>query len=155
LENSYRLVRLDALDPRELATLRELSLAEGFSHVDHIAAEYEKGNHEFEAPGAFGYGWYLGAELVAIGGLTLDPYIEERAGRVRRVYVHPEHRRRGLARKMMERILEEARQSYSFFTLRSATPEASALYVSLGFVPSTLPNVTHEMRVEPNLESAP
>ncbi len=140
-------MRLDTLEPRELATLCQLSLAEGFSHVDRLASEYLKGNREFDVPGAFGYGWYLGSELVAIGGLTLDPYITERAGRIRRVYVHPEHRRRGLARKLVEKILEEGRQNYTFFTLRSATPEASALYVSLGFVPSTLPNVTHELQI--------
>lgn len=146
MDRNYRLVRLDNLDPDELETLRTLSLAEGFSHVDRIALEYRNGNREFDAPGAFGYGWYLGSELVAIGGLTLDPYIKERAGRIRRVYVHPEHRRRGLARKLVEAILKEGRQNYAFFTLRSATPEASALYVSLGFVPSTLPNVTHELK---------
>jgi len=141
------LERIDALKAQDLAELSELSTAEGFRFIEGLASDSAGGAPTFEAPGAFGYAWYLGDKLVAVGGMTLDPYVSEKEGRVRRVYVHPEHRGTGLGRRLLEAILEEGRATYTLFTLRAATPEAEALYLSLGFQPSSLPETTHEMRL--------
>ena len=143
----YKLRLTKRYQAEELAELVVLSNAEGFRFIDRLGADSEAETPTFAAPGAFGFGWYLGEKLVAVGGMTPDPYVGIPAGRVRRVYVHPEHRRNGLGRGLIKAILEEGRSMYTLFTLRAATPEAAALYESLGFVASDLPETTHEMRL--------
>jgi GNAT superfamily N-acetyltransferase len=143
----YELRRIRRLQSEDLAEMVALSHSEGFQFIDRLASDSDDEKPTFDAPGAFGFGWYMGEKLVAVGGLTPDPYVGIPAGRVRRVYVHPEHRRHGLGRGLIEAIILEGRSSYTVFTLRAATPQAAALYESLGFVASDLPETTHEMRL--------
>lgn len=53
----------------------------------------------------------------------------------------PSHRRRGLARQLIQTILEY--NTFPVLHLRS-TPEAHRLYESLGFQPTGLENPTHK-----------
>jgi putative acetyltransferase len=85
----------------------------------------------------------LGAFLVAYvdgvpagcGGVC--PY-EGTTGEIRRMYVVPEYRRRGLSRAILELLETEARR-LGYTTLRLETgpqqPESIALYVSAGYEP--------------------
>jgi ribosomal protein S18 acetylase RimI-like enzyme len=60
----------------------------------------------------------------------------EDVAEIKRMYVRPEYRRRGVARSLLEAIINEARQSsYSKIRLDSApfAREAQALYRELGF----------------------
>ena len=50
------------------------------------------------------------------------------------VYVAPDHRKRGLARRLMETIIAWARENKITFLQLSASHEGRALYESLGFV---------------------
>ena len=62
--------------------------------------------------------------------------IGEDVGAIKRMYVQPEYRRRGIGRYLLEAIVNEARQSgYSKIRLDSApfARKAQALYRSLGF----------------------
>jgi GNAT superfamily N-acetyltransferase len=62
--------------------------------------------------------------------------INEKVCELKRMYVKPEFRGKGLGRAMAERLLEEARTSgYEIARLDTATflKEAPALYLSLGF----------------------
>lgn len=79
------------------------------------------------------------SRLIAIAGLVTDGFRKTRhSGRVTSLFVHPEHRRRGIARMMLERLLAQAAEG----GLRSVRLEvvagnrgAIALYEILGFVP--------------------
>ena len=74
-------------------------------------------------------------EPVACGGLCrFDPELAE----VRRMYVAPAARGRGLARRLLEALLEGARQlGYRKVRLETGSqqPEAIRLYQSAGFAP--------------------
>lgn len=62
--------------------------------------------------------------------------IGEDVGEIKRMYVQPEYRRRGIGRSLLEAIINEARQSgYSKIRLDSApfARRAQVLYHSLGF----------------------
>ncbi len=62
--------------------------------------------------------------------------IGENVGEVKRMYVQPEYRRKGIGRSLLQAIITEARQiGYSQIRLDSApfAPEAQALYYSVGF----------------------
>jgi GNAT superfamily N-acetyltransferase len=72
----------------------------------------------------------------AIACIALRPF-EDNVGEVKRLYVKPSHRRRGISKILAEYIIEEARminyQRLVLDTLNTMTP-AMNLYRSLGFV---------------------
>jgi GNAT superfamily N-acetyltransferase len=91
-------------------------------------------------------GWLVEHErtVVAGGGLfvqTLGPvpgcYRVGRWGHIANMYTEPAHRRRGLARRLMETILDWcASQGIDHVTL-AASDEGKPLYESLGFKPTS------------------
>jgi len=73
---------------------------------------------------------------VACGGLAR---YDEREGEIRRIYVDPQARGRGLGRAVLD-ALEDAARALGYEALRLETgdrqPEALGLYASAGFEPS-------------------
>ncbi|MGH3028242.1 MAG: GNAT family N-acetyltransferase [Gaiellaceae bacterium] len=90
---------------------------------------------DFEPPdGAFVVGWD-GEEPVACGGVTR---YDETTAEIRRMYVAPSARGRGLSRAVLEALEDEARElGYAFVRLETGDrqPEAIKLYASSGFEP--------------------
>jgi GNAT superfamily N-acetyltransferase len=76
---------------------------------------------------------YLAGEPVGCAGLV---HLDENAGEVKRMYVAPAARRRGLARALLAR-LEEAALAAGYARVRLDTsagqPEARALYEAMGY----------------------
>ena len=90
----------------------------------------------FEPPkgGAFLVG-RLEGKVVACGGIARYDGV---TGEIRRMYVVPSARRRGLSRVLLEALEDEARAlGYSFVRLETGKLQAAAigLYVSAGFGP--------------------
>ncbi len=84
--------------------------------------------------GVFLLGVVEGQE-VACGGLRL---LQPGVGEIKRMYVEPAQRGRGLSRQLLRALLEHARDvGLSEVRLETGTlqPEAIALYLSEGFVP--------------------
>jgi GNAT superfamily N-acetyltransferase len=68
-------------------------------------------------------------------------------GRVRRLYVAPEARRIGVARRLVAAVLAEARGEFARLRVRTTTREGELFYQALGFHPITgVPAATHEIR---------
>jgi ribosomal protein S18 acetylase RimI-like enzyme len=96
----------------------------------------------FDAPaGAFFVG-YLDDVPVAMGGWRLRPDVPRLGGRlsaeIKRMYVAPHGRRRGLARALLAHLEETARNSGAdviVLETGTAQPEAIALYESSGYEP--------------------
>ena len=108
--------------------------------------EWLSGQLRFEAEGEILLGAFMGAELVGVAGISHDPYNPEPGlGRVRHVYVLKQWRRRGIARRLMERLVHHA--TGRFFALRLATqrPEAARLYECLGFIRRDRPKESYRL----------
>ena len=96
----------------------------------------------FDAPsGAFFVG-YLDGVPVAMGGWRLRPDVPRLGGRlsaeIKRMYVAPRGRRRGLARAVLAHLEATARNSGAdviVLETGTAQPEAIALYESSGYEP--------------------
>lgn len=90
---------------------------------------------EFEPPeGAFVVAFEADA-AVGCGGLCR---YDDETGEIRRMYVAPERRGRGLSREILEALEEEARSlGYSAIRLETGNrqPEAVGLYRSAGYEP--------------------
>lgn len=72
--------------------------------------------------------------LLLIIEKPLSPaFINGRTGTVLNVYTLPSHRRRGHARKLMEAVLEEAREQHLSVVDLKATEDGYPLYRKVGF----------------------
>lgn len=133
-----------------LKTLARASEAEGFGFVSRLVGEFEEG--VYEAPGSLLLGAYGANELRGVCGLMPDPYLGAATlpvGRVRHLYVLPEHRREGVGRALLEAIVAAARSHNARLRLRTNTARGSAFYLSLGFVETCEPDATHVLDLEP------
>ena len=135
-------------DMSALRRLAEEASREGWSFVERAVREYESGANTFAQPGERFWGVFQEGECIAIGGLNRDPYLEdETVGRVRHLYVSERFRRQGLAKKLMEIIINEARLRFTVLRLGTKNPVAAAFYESLGFKRQEGPKVTHMLRL--------
>src|SRR5688500_875067 len=131
--------RLHALPHDALAPLLAESAAEGFRFLPRLVQEWEEGRERYAAPGAallaaFEGSLLEGSALLAIGGLTPDPYSGDPAvGRLRHLYVCRAARRRGLGRQLVQALEELARAQYRVLVLRTDTLAAARFYEALGY----------------------
>jgi GNAT superfamily N-acetyltransferase len=117
-----------------LAPLLAASTAEGFRFVARLAEAWGAGAARFDGPGELLLGGYDGARLVAVGGLTPDPYGGgPDVGRLRHVYVLPEARRRGVGRGLVRALEAAAAGRYRALVLRTDTAAAAQFYEALGY----------------------
>ena len=127
------------LDPLPAAAVNALaveSTREGFRFVRRLLDEHAAGEVRFDQPGEVLLGVYDGEELVAIGGVTRDPYGGDASvGRVRHVYVRPSHRRGGIGARLVAALEERARGHFAALVLRTDTEAAARFYEALGYVP--------------------
>ncbi len=113
--------------------LVELSLSEGFNFLKKMEINWNEGKNTFNREGEVFFGVFDNDVLIGCGGLNIDPYIENnRIGRVRHLYVHPEYRRKGIAKELMMKIEKHAQEGFSLLRLRTFNPSALQFYKELG-----------------------
>lgn len=117
-----------------LAPLVGASEAEGFGFLRRLVREWDVGAGRFDGPGEILLGVVDGPALVAVGGLTPDPYSAETGlGRLRHIYVRPDMRRTGVGRLLVEALEARARPHFLALALRTDTESAARFYEALGY----------------------
>ena len=147
-EGAVRLTRLTSLDGIE--PLAEAARAEGFEFLDRLIREWVSGANRFEGANEALYGTFVGDTLVGTAGLTFQ---RPGLGRVRRVYVRSDFRRKGVARRLMAEVLAFARAHYPEVALYTGTVEAARLYEGMAFVPESpggMDHATHRLVLSPS-----
>jgi GNAT superfamily N-acetyltransferase len=133
-----------------LDTLLAEALAEGFGFVQTLADECASGENLYDRPGELLQGAFDGEQLVAVGGLNIDPFAGRAdMARIRRVYVRRAWRNAGLGRALVSSLVEQARTSFHCVRLRAENADAARLYERMGFVPVDGPHATHILLFEP------
>ena len=135
--------------PPDMTALAHAATQEGHGHVTRLIAEFESGENRFSQHGEGLFVCCVGDRLVGVGGLNQDPYDSNpHAGRVRRVYVHHDYRRQGLASQLIAAIENHARQYFETLNLFTASVEADSFYRRLGYQPKTAVNkISHTKKL--------
>jgi GNAT superfamily N-acetyltransferase len=117
--------------PPGLALLREEARAEGFRHLDRLAQEWGAGTVRFDGPGESLLAAHHDGELVGVGGVTAEPC----AGRyrMRRFYVRPLCRHRGIGSALAREAIGRASPLARELIVRAGAPDARAFWEKLGF----------------------
>jgi GNAT superfamily N-acetyltransferase len=118
--------------------------AEGYDFIGSLVEEWAGAQNRFDAPGEILCGHLDQGMLVAVGGLNCDPFAgRPEVGRIRRVYVRPAWRDRGIGRALVSTLIEQARTHFRCVRLRAENAKAARLYESIGFTPAASPDATH------------
>ena len=119
---------------------------EGYDFIETLVEEWASATNRFDGPGEILCGCADQGLLVAVGGLTRDPFAgRPDTGRIRRVYVRSAWRNRGIGRALVATLVDHARTHFSCVRLRAENALAASLYESMGFVPIFNPDATHIM----------
>ncbi|OFX03814.1 MAG: hypothetical protein A3E78_12950 [Alphaproteobacteria bacterium RIFCSPHIGHO2_12_FULL_63_12] len=122
------------LDVSEIDALVKEARAEGYSHIDRLVENWRNCSNRFDLPGEILLAARFRGRIVAVGGLNCDPYLENpRIGRVRHLYVMPNHRRTGVGHRLVGALLERARGHFAVVRVRAAKGDAPLFYDAIGF----------------------
>ncbi len=120
--------------PDGLDGLRAEAAGEGFRFVEKLFAEWHEGTNRFTKPGEVFLGAFRAADLIAVGGLSRDPYADQDGiGRLRHLYIKKSTRRSGVGAALVRQLLGHADGMFHTVRLRTETREAAAFYVNIGF----------------------
>ena len=105
---------------------------------DHVPLPDPMADHYRPPHGAFLIAWSDTLPVACVCLHTLDPALGANVGEVKRLWVAPDARGQGLARRMMTAIEDQAR-TFGYTRLQLDTnahlPEAIALYTKTGWAP--------------------
>jgi GNAT superfamily N-acetyltransferase len=117
---------------------------EGYDFIETLVEEWASAENRFDAPGEILCGHLEEGLLVAVGGLNLDPFAgRPDMARLRRVYVRPAWRNKGIGRALVTALVDQARTHFRCVRLRAENADAARLYERLGFSPVQNPDATH------------
>ena len=133
-----------------------ISLPDGFDEVLYSSLKtdvrnmtllfqrWNSGTERFDKEGEALYAARIDHKLVGIAGTTREPDYCEPAMRMRRLYVLPQYRRRGVARILAQKCMETGLKVAPILTCNAkASLAAGPFWLSLGFSEIDLPNITH------------
>jgi len=129
--------------PPDILVLEAEAVAEGFRFLTRLVADWKNGSNRFDQPGECLLGVLRDGQLIAIGGLSYDPYAGPDIGRLRRVYVVRAARGQNVGKALVQQLLAYAAQRFGVVRLSTDTPEGAAFYLRCGFQPIEDDFATH------------
>ena len=133
--SQLRIAAIHAL-PAEIALLAQAARAEGFRFIDRLLGEFASGDNRFDQAGEVLLAVWRDGVLLAVGGVNADPFAAEgRTGRLRRCYVHPDHRAQGVGRELVQALEAHAASHFDSLRLFTDTRAAARFYRQLGYQP--------------------
>lgn len=135
--------------PDQLDLLAEEARRQGYRMLDRLQQEWREGTNRFDREGECVLIAVGEDRIVGVCGLNRDPYCSlNDVGRVRRLYVAYEVRRRGVGRLLVESIQQRCPGVFQQLRLRTNSSAASAFYQALDFRPiKDEPDCTHVWNV--------
>ncbi|HWU79407.1 MAG TPA: GNAT family N-acetyltransferase [Caulobacter sp.] len=144
-----QLVRMFDEPPEGFDDLVAEASGEGVRNMARLADGWRSGAR-FQDDGEALFAAFLVGELAGIGGMTVEPAASEPARRLRRFYVRPPMRRRGVATALASALIHEGFDSVELLTVNAAaSPAAGPFWEAQGFLADETGPWTHVMRRAP------
>jgi GNAT superfamily N-acetyltransferase len=120
-----------------------------------LLAEGWRSGARFQGDGEVLLAAFLVGELAGIGGLSVEPAASEPARRLRRFYIRPTMRRRGVATALASALVHEGFDSVALLTVNAKASDAAApFWESQGFVADDRGPWAHALRRDVGLGDA-
>ena len=126
------IIEIDELEKYDIETTRYESDKEGYNHINRLIAEYNAGENRFDKIGEKLVGFVLDDKVVAVCGLNIET-TNNRLGRIRRLYVIPEHRRCGIGTELVKYLIKHAKQYFQSVVVNIGDLPVDDFYKSIGF----------------------
>lgn len=133
--------------PQEIADLESEARREGYLHITRLIDEWSIGAVKFDRDGERLLGAYADGEFAGIGGMTAETAMSG-ALRMRRFYIRPAMRGRGIGRMLALALLDHARSCCGIVTLHAGNDGAVRFWESLGFQPHRRDGHTHVLALQ-------
>lgn len=134
------------LIPDGLTSLAGHAEREGIRIVATVLERWSDGTERFDGDGEAILAAVSRDEAIGIGGLSRCPHVEG-ALRVRRFYVAPTWRRRGVARSLATELIAAGWAHTDLLTCNAGASTAAApFWEAMGFVPVDTDGITHVRR---------
>lgn len=144
-ETPLRLRVVTGEPPAALEVMRAEARREGHRVLERLAAEWASGTVRFDRGAEALLVAYLGDAPAGVGGLTLDPVLPG-VLRMRRFYVRPISRRRGVGRALALTLLDRPERGGREVVVNAGTADAAAFWEAIGFTPDPRRGHTHVLR---------
>lgn len=131
--------------PRGLSDLRRASECEQVRNVARLEEEWRAGVETFSRTGEILLSILDDELLIGIGGLTEEQDKNVNALRMRRLYVLPARRRRGVGSMLARALAAHGFLFVPLLTVNAGSAAASAFWERLGFQPTDHANRTHQL----------
>lgn len=142
----FSVVAAEDLLPDGLISLAGQADREGIRIVSTVLERWRDGTERFRAPGEAILAATSGGEVVGIGALTQCPNVGG-ALRMRRFYVDPAWRRRGVARELARALIAAGFEHTDVITCNAGASDAAVpFWESMGFSPVDAEGITHIRR---------
>jgi GNAT superfamily N-acetyltransferase len=125
---------LEQTDLVEVAALAAAAENEGFRFLTRFVTEAAARTVSLNSAIEFFVCVHDSGSIIAVGGVTRDPYVAvDGVGRLRHLYVAEPERRRGVGRALVASLEARASAAYAVLRLRTDTAEAARFYEELGY----------------------
>ncbi|HXJ00167.1 MAG TPA: GNAT family N-acetyltransferase [Micropepsaceae bacterium] len=133
--------------PEDFEVLRQSAVNEGWHHLDRLAEDWNRGALRYDASGEALLAAYENGVVGAIGAVCIEPNpADGPARRMRRFYVGPQFRRRGVGRTLATALIQQGWAAAPLLTVHASKPESIAFWESLGFHPDARNGWSHSLR---------
>lgn len=127
----------------DIGELRSESEREGYNLVDKLISDFKSGENKFDKKGECLIVCEAGNKMVGICALGIDPLNSAR-GRIRRLYVLPQYRNKGVGRKLVTELVDYSRKYFKAVSVNMGKLHISKFYEGLGFKRyDKEPGITH------------
>ncbi|MBC8478225.1 GNAT family N-acetyltransferase [bacterium] len=143
------LLRIHTLESLDWIPILTASRTERLQLVQRLLDDFNSNLNRFDKAGELLLVQVERKVVTGVCGLNREPEVSlQRSGRVRRLYIDPAYRNRGLASGLIERIILLGRDYFSSLTVNCGSLPVGPFYERFGFFPIEAPGITHMLALE-------